>query len=92
MHVQGIYNVRAKASNCVSLSTVRDSLKVAYFNARSIRNKINELKAYLSIEQFDIVAISETWLDCDKRDYQGEFETGGYKLYNNTCYSLVVIL
>ena len=29
------------------LGTVRDKLKVVYFNAKSIRNKINELKAYV---------------------------------------------
>ena len=57
-------------------------MRVAYFNARSIRNKINELKAYVSTNNFDIIAISETWLDFDRRDYRGELEIEGYNLYN----------
>ena len=38
------------------------ALKVYYFNARSIRNKIIELQAFLDKEVPDILALSETWL------------------------------
>ena len=44
--------------NSTSSTTVRNKLSVVYFNARSIRNKTNELKAYVSTNKFDSVAVS----------------------------------
>lgn len=44
----------------------KNHLKVLYLNARSIRNKINELTVQLSIYSYDIVAITETWLQGDQ--------------------------
>ena len=57
-------------------------LRVLYFNARSIRNKINELKALIAVENIDVIAISETWTNFNTRDYKGEFELSGFQLFN----------
>jgi len=40
----------------------RQGLKCVYFNARSIRNKVRELKAWISTKNCDVVAITETWI------------------------------
>ena len=37
-------------------------LKCIYFNARSIWNKVGELAAWAGTWDFDVVAISETWI------------------------------
>ncbi|PFX27360.1 hypothetical protein AWC38_SpisGene7932 [Stylophora pistillata] len=44
--------------------------KCLLLNTRSIRNKINDLNALLLMDSFDIVALTETWLDneFDDRD------------------------
>jgi len=38
-------------------------LKAIYFNARSVRNKLNDLHAIMYTESYDIICISETWLN-----------------------------
>ena len=38
-------------------------LKCVYFNARSIRNKVGELAAWVGTWDFDVVAILETWIE-----------------------------
>ena len=38
-------------------------LKCVYFNARSVRNKVGELAAWVGTWDFDVVAISETWIE-----------------------------
>ena len=39
----------------------RRSLRIVYFNARSIVNKINELRLYTLDADPDVIAITETW-------------------------------
>ena len=40
-------------------------LKIAYFNARSIRNKYNELRHFIKSNSYDVIFICETWLTAD---------------------------
>lgn len=40
-----------------------EGLKCVYFNARSIRNKGDELRAWISTWNYDVVAVTETWLE-----------------------------
>jgi hypothetical protein len=61
-------------------STVR-SLRVIYTNARSIRNKINDLKALIASEIVDIIAITESWIKSSS-DFIGEFSLPGYKIFS----------
>lgn len=56
-------------------------MRVISFNARSIRNKINELKAVIFAENYDVIAITETWCDFKDRDFISEFEISGYKMF-----------
>jgi len=42
--------------------TSRTRLKTLYQNARSIRNKVNELTVQIEINGYDLVGIAETWL------------------------------
>src|SRR5678815_1756393 len=56
-------------------------MKAVSFNARSIRNKINEFKAIVYIENYDIITINETWCNFKDRDFVSEFQINGYKLY-----------
>lgn len=54
-------------------------VKFAYFNARSIVNKLNELKLFLIEENVDIVGISETWLTSNILD--SELQVSGFTLF-----------
>lgn len=57
-------------------------MRVLQVNARSLRNKINEFKALLSIKHYDIVAVTETWFNFKTRDLVGEFDIAGYQLFS----------
>jgi len=39
-----------------------DGWKCVYFNARIISNKMGEFKAWIGTWNYDVVAITETWL------------------------------
>lgn len=52
------------------------------FNARSLRNKLVEFRAMVSSFNWDIIAISETWLDTGGRDFEGEYALPGYDLFH----------
>jgi len=38
-------------------------LKCVYFNARNIKNKVDELGAWIGTWNYDVVAITETWIE-----------------------------
>ncbi|XP_055521745.1 uncharacterized protein LOC129715880 [Leucoraja erinacea] len=65
--------------NCVrGKSVVKTSLKALCLNARSIRNKVDELNVQIAINDYDIVGITETWLQGD----QGwELNIQGYSIF-----------
>lgn len=52
-----------------------------FFNARSIRNKMPELRCLVATETVDILAITETWLEVEGRDYEGEYALPGFTMY-----------
>lgn len=57
-------------------------LKVFYTNARSIRNKKNELFSYIAHEEPDIVGITESWVNENIfNDSLGEYFIDKYKLF-----------
>ena len=51
-------------SNCNNANSISmpDSVKVKYFNARSVRNKLLSLHAVMYGENFQSICITETWL------------------------------
>lgn len=53
-----------------------------YFNARSLRNKIDELRIMLLNEEIDIIAITETYIDTNNIDFTHEYQINSYKLYH----------
>jgi len=57
-------------------------MQIMYTNARSLRNKLNEFKALIASNKYDIIAITETWANCVDRDFKAEFDIGGYNLFN----------
>ena len=66
---------------------IENFLKVAYFNAQSIRNKMHIFRAMIASEDLDIVGITETWINEETRDFIGEYEIAGYKIFkkDRTC-------
>ena len=62
--------------------TRKKSLKVYYTNSRSIRNKIDALRGIVCVEEPDVIALSETWLNTSGRDFKTEFKIDGYHVYN----------
>ncbi len=51
-------------------------------NARSIKNKFRELQALVTVNPWDIIAIIETSIHSQDRDFIGEFRLNGYCLFN----------
>ena len=73
-------------------------LKCVYTNAHSMGNKQEELEAMMKQENYDVVAVTETWWDVShdwsvpvdgyklfRRDRQGR-RGGGVALYVRDCY------
>ena len=56
----------------------REKLNMFYTNARSLNNKMEELEAKVDSEEYNIVAVSETWFK-----EESNWRTGleGYKVY-----------
>ena len=50
------------------------------FNAQSIRNKLPEFRALVSSVQLEIICITETWINTDRVDFEGEFHLPGYTM------------
>ncbi len=50
-------------------------LKVYYTNCRSLRNKIDLLRGKACVENFDIIAVTETWIDTNSKNFESEFKT-----------------
>ena len=48
-------------------------MKVYYTNCRSIVNKIDYLRGLTSVEKFDIIALTETWLDMSGKIFGLEY-------------------
>ena len=58
-------------------------LKVCFVNARSLRNKFSDLESLALTEDYDIIGITETWINTEVRDYLAEYALQGYSLFNN---------
>ena len=49
---------KARQENIIS---GREKLNIFYTNDRSLNNEMEELEAKVDSEEFDIIAVSETW-------------------------------
>ena len=63
----------------------RQQLKVCLVNARSLRNKFHDLAAIAFLENFDIIGVTESWVNTEKRDFLAEYNIG----YKGTPYLAV---
>ena len=69
-------------SNETEQASRKVGLKCFYVNARSLRNKKDELLSYIVEENLDIVCITEAWINEEKfRESRKEYEVDGYVMY-----------
>ena len=57
-------------------------IRVFYANSRSVINKIDTLRAVACTEEFDIIGITETWLEISGKHFLPEVEIDGYTLFH----------
>ena len=57
-------------------------LKVLTANVQSLSPKIDELIALIQVENFDVIALNETWLDTQNRHLLAEVAIHGYKIFH----------
>ena len=60
-------------------SSTNNLPKCLLLNVRSNRNKIDEFQALLSMDSFDVIALTETWLDVNFEDKELGLE--GYNIF-----------
>ena len=60
-----------------------ERLKVFLVNARSIRNKFTDLETLTYVENFDVIAITESWIDTRQRDFLAEYGLPGYSIFSS---------
>ena len=51
-------------------------------NARSLRNKFLDLAALTNLEEFDIIGVTESWINRENRDFLAEYNMKGYSLFS----------
>ncbi len=44
-------------------------LKACYINARSLRNKFEDLQILAATDDYDIIGVTESWLSTEGRDF-----------------------
>ncbi len=53
-------------------------------NARSLRNKFSELEEIAFTHHYDIIGITESWLNVEVRDYLSEYTIPGYTTFEKS--------
>ena len=70
--------------NCRGRTLCKAGLKCFYANARSLRNKKDELFSYIVDEDLDVICITEAWINEEKfKESKKEYEFDGYTMYLN---------
>lgn len=64
-----------------NLKTTTSELKLGCLNIRSLVNKIDQLAVFIKTQNFDILALNETWLDKSVTD--NEIKIEGYNIIRN---------
>ncbi len=59
-----------------------DHIKTCYLNARSIHIKFLDLEELAATDKFDIIAITESWLNTKDRDFLSEDNLPGYSIFS----------
>ncbi len=71
-------NTNRQQRHCRNRIRREGGLKVYYANYRSLRNKTDLLKGKACVELFDIIAVTETWIYINSKNFLSEFKTEGY--------------
>ncbi|MFV0544471.1 MAG: GDSL-type esterase/lipase family protein, partial [Marinicella pacifica] len=58
--------------------TTRTELISFYANSRSIHNKFSDFEELVYTENYDIMGITESWLNFERSDYLAEYKLPGY--------------
>ena len=66
----------------LGLLNTSNNVRAMLVNARSVRNKFGELECLVAMNEWDIIAITETWLDLTNKDFIGEYKIKGYSLFH----------
>ncbi len=74
--------IRSKAANVaeVDIEEVGGVIKTPL--CRSLRNKIDLLRGKACLENFDIIAVTETWIDKNSKNFVSEFKIKGCELFH----------
>ncbi len=81
-HPSGFFSVGEggglKISGARGLRNNRKGVLTTYYtNSRSLRNKIDLLRGKACVEEFDVMAITETWVDTVNKNFLSEYEIDG---------------
>ena len=60
----------------------RQQLKVCLVNSHSLQNKVYDLAVIAFLENFDIIGVTESWINTEKRDFLAEYSIQGYTLFS----------
>ena len=63
---------------------MRNNIRVLYVNSRSLRNKFSELEEAVLTENYDVIGVTETWLNTEARDYLAEYNIPGYTIFEKS--------
>ena len=55
-----------------------------YVNACSLRNKFSDLQEIAFTENYDIIGVTESWLNLQNRDYLAEYNIPGYVTFEKS--------
>ncbi len=75
-------NIKSNSNDSGSRVNRGVGLNVYYTNSRSIRNKIDLLHGKACVENFDMIAITESWISTADRHLLPELEIEGYRLFH----------
>ncbi len=64
------------------LVTTKDSLKVLGFNAPSLRNKIDEVQCLTKTEDFDVIAVTETFINTTSNGLISEYNIDDFIFFS----------
>jgi hypothetical protein len=78
-NISMLKNRKVNATNVKSRETQK-TFKIMLVNIQSIKNKFNILKAHIISKKYDLIAITETWINTKSGDFLGEYVINGYKM------------
>ena len=62
--------------------TIEPDIKCCYFNARSLRNKFEDLEILAATNNYHVIGITESWLDTANRDFVAEYSLPKYSIFS----------